>query len=64
MLLDVNEAAVAKGVDGIAKNLQKLVAKKKLSEADASATLSRIKPSLDYSDLANVVKIEENLVDD
>merc|ERR1711934_797858 len=51
-LLDINDDATAKGMNVVAKNLEKLVGKKKLSEADAAATLGRIKPTTDYADLA------------
>lgn len=51
-MVDINEAAVKRGVDTIAKSLDRLLAKQKISEADKNATLGRIKPSTRMEDLA------------
>lgn len=49
MLSDVELAIAEKGKAGIAKGLDKLVAKGKLEAADAEATLARITPIGDYA---------------
>jgi 3-hydroxybutyryl-CoA dehydrogenase len=51
-MLDINEAAVKRGMDTIAKSLDRLLAKQKISEADKNAALGRVKPSTAYADLA------------
>ncbi|HSD59227.1 MAG TPA: 3-hydroxybutyryl-CoA dehydrogenase [Burkholderiales bacterium] len=51
-MLDINEAAVKRGVDTIAKSLDRLLAKQKITEADKNAALGRVKPSTSYADLA------------
>lgn len=51
-MLDINEAAVKRGLDTIAKSLDRLLSKQKISEADKNAALGRVKPSTVYADLA------------
>jgi 3-hydroxybutyryl-CoA dehydrogenase len=41
-LIDVNEASLKRGLDTITKNLDRMIAKEKISEADKSKTLSNI----------------------
>ncbi len=53
-MVDINEAAVKRGVDTIAKSLDRLLAKQKISEADKNATLGRIRPTVKMEDLAGV----------
>lgn len=43
-LIDVNEKALSKGMETIAKNLDRMVSKGAISEEDKSATLSRLTP--------------------
>ena len=50
-MVDVNDAAVQRGVATIAKSLDRLVAKEKLSAADKDAALGRITGSTDYASL-------------
>jgi len=52
ILIDVNDAVVAKGIATIASNLGRLVAKGRLSAADKEAALGRIKGSACYEALA------------
>ncbi|MHA1538965.1 MAG: 3-hydroxybutyryl-CoA dehydrogenase [Alphaproteobacteria bacterium] len=47
-LLDISQAALDKGVAGITKGLDKLVAKEKIAAKDKDAALARIKTSTDY----------------
>jgi len=51
-MVDINEAAVKRGMDAIAKSLDRLLAKQKISEADKNAILGRIKPATRMEDLA------------
>ncbi|HVI51616.1 MAG TPA: 3-hydroxybutyryl-CoA dehydrogenase [Candidatus Sulfotelmatobacter sp.] len=48
-LLDISEAAIAKGIGTITKNLDRQIAKGKLTEEDKAATLGRISTGTDYS---------------
>jgi len=48
-LLDISEAAIAKGIGTITKNLDRMVAKGKLSEDDKAATLGRISTGTEYT---------------
>jgi 3-hydroxybutyryl-CoA dehydrogenase len=51
VMVDVQEAAVARGLATIAGSLDRLVKKDKLTAADKDATLSRIKGSTSYDEL-------------
>jgi 3-hydroxybutyryl-CoA dehydrogenase len=51
VMVDVQEAAVARGLATIAGSLDRLVKKDKLSAADKAATLARIKGSTTYDEL-------------
>ncbi|GGB89595.1 3-hydroxybutyryl-CoA dehydrogenase [Novosphingobium endophyticum] len=52
VLTDVSLEIAEKGKAGIAKGLSKLVAKEKMSQADADALLARITPVADYAAMA------------
>ena len=51
IMVDISDAAVAKGLATIDKSLDRLLSKEKISEADKSAALSRIQTSTDYAAL-------------
>ena len=51
VMVDISEAAVAKGLSTIEKSLDRLVSKEKISDADKAAALSRITTSTDYAAL-------------
>ncbi len=53
LLHDVSEAAVARGLASIEKNLGRQVAKGKLSEADAAAARARIQPAVELAAFAS-----------
>ncbi len=48
-LVDISDAALAKGITNITKSLKRLVEKEKISNNDMQATLLRIKTSTDYA---------------
>ena len=48
-LVDLNQAALDKALATIGKNIDRQIAKGKVSEADKAATLARIKTATDYS---------------
>ncbi|OWW21547.1 3-hydroxybutyryl-CoA dehydrogenase [Noviherbaspirillum denitrificans] len=52
ILNDVNEAAIARGIAGIASNLERMVAKQKLSADDRDAALARIRGAVQVEELA------------
>lgn len=49
-LVDVNQAALDKGVATITKNLDRMIAKEKISESDKEATLSRLTALTDLAE--------------
>ena len=51
VMVDIAEAAVAKGLSTVAASLDRLVKKEKISEADKDAALARIQGSTRYEDL-------------
>jgi 3-hydroxybutyryl-CoA dehydrogenase len=51
VMVDINEAAVAKGVATIAGSLDRLIKKDKLSVAEKDAAMARIQGSTQYDDL-------------
>ena len=59
IMVDVSEAAVAKGLATVAKSLDRLVSKDKMSEADKTAALSRIQGSTQYEDLRSAQLVIE-----
>jgi 3-hydroxybutyryl-CoA dehydrogenase len=52
-MVDIDEASVKRGMDAIAKSLDRLLAKQKLTEADKSAALGRVKPSTKIEGIAD-----------
>ena len=50
VMVDINEAAVAKGLTTIASSLDRLIKKEKMTEAEKASALSRIKTSTNYQD--------------
>jgi 3-hydroxybutyryl-CoA dehydrogenase len=51
VMVDISEAAVAKGVATISGSLDRLIKKEKITEDDKAAALARIKVSTSYDDL-------------
>ena len=51
VMVDISEAAVAKGLATVASSLERLVKKEKISEADKDAALARIQVSTSYQAL-------------
>jgi 3-hydroxybutyryl-CoA dehydrogenase len=51
VMVDISEAAVAKGIATISGSLDRLIKKEKMSEDDKAAALARIKSSTSYDDL-------------
>ena len=62
--IDISDTAVEKGVTGIARNLDRLVSKGKLSSADKDAALARIKHSTSYDALAPADLVIEAATED
>jgi 3-hydroxybutyryl-CoA dehydrogenase len=54
VMVDVAEAALAKGTTAIAGSLERLVKKEKLSVADRDAAVARVRTSTDYAALGGV----------
>jgi len=52
IMADINEAAVARGLVTVAKSLDRLLAKQKITEADKNATLGRIKPAIKVEEVS------------
>ena len=59
ILSDVSIELAEKGKAGIAKGLAKLVAKEKMTQADADALLARVTPAADYSAMSGADLIIE-----
>ena len=57
VMVDISEAAVAKGIATVSGSLDRLLKKEKITEADKTAALSKIQGSTKYEDLmsANLV---------
>src|SRR5665647_419013 len=51
VMVDISDAAVAKGIATIAGSLDRLLKKEKITAADKEAALARIKGSTHYDDL-------------
>jgi len=51
VMIDVNQAAIDKGMQSISASFDRLVKKEKMTIDDKAAAIARIKPSLDYADL-------------
>jgi len=64
ILLDLNEEALKKGLGTITKNLDRAVAKGKLTEADKTATLGRIKSTTAYADFSDSDLVIEAATED
>lgn len=63
-LLDLDQAALDRGIGVIAKNYAGTVAKGKLAQAEMDKRLSLIRPTTDYADLADVDLIVEAVFED
>ncbi|WP_342131278.1 3-hydroxybutyryl-CoA dehydrogenase [Hydrogenophaga sp. OTU3427] len=59
VMVDINEAAVQKGIATVAGSLDRLIKKDKLSAADKDAAMARIQGSTDYDDLLGVQLVIE-----
>ena len=51
VMVDISDAAVAKGLANVSGSLDRLIKKEKITEADKTAALSRITTSTSYDDL-------------
>ena len=54
VMVDISEAAVAKGIATVGSSLDRLIKKEKMTEAEKTAALSRIQGSTQYQDLQTV----------
>ncbi|MEN9384933.1 MAG: hypothetical protein RL323_2076 [Pseudomonadota bacterium] len=59
VMVDINEAAVQKGLATVAASLDRLLKKEKITTADKDATLARISVSTDYAALTNAQLVIE-----
>jgi 3-hydroxybutyryl-CoA dehydrogenase len=59
VMVDISDAAVAKGLATVAGSLDRLIKKDKITEADKAAALARIKTSTNYADLAGAQLVIE-----
>ena len=59
VMVDINEAAVAKGVATVAGSLERLIKKEKITSAERDAALARIKGSTSYEDLKSAQLVIE-----
>ncbi|MDO5288820.1 MAG: 3-hydroxybutyryl-CoA dehydrogenase [Pseudomonadota bacterium] len=59
VMVDIAQAAVDKGLATIGKSLDRLIAKDKMTEADKTAALGRIKGSTSYDDLKSAQLVIE-----
>ena len=59
VMVDISEAAVAKGLSTVASSLDRLIKKEKITEADKAAALSRIQGSTRYDDLRSAQLVIE-----
>jgi 3-hydroxybutyryl-CoA dehydrogenase len=53
VMVDINDAAVAKGLSSIASSLDRLIKKEKMTEAEKASALARIKTSTNYQDFTS-----------
>lgn len=51
IMIDINQAAIDKGMQSISNSFDRLVKKEKMTEHEKNAALARIKPSTNYADL-------------
>ena len=54
IMVDINQAAIDKGIESISSSLERLVKKEKLTSEEKTTILSKVTPSLDYADLKNL----------
>ena len=59
VMVDISEAAVAKGIATVAGSLDRLIKKEKISAADRDSALARIQGSTRYEDLATTQLVIE-----
>jgi 3-hydroxybutyryl-CoA dehydrogenase len=59
VMIDINEAALQKGLATIAGSLDRLIKKEKLTEAEKSAALARIQTSTQYEALKSAQMVIE-----
>ncbi|KQP20750.1 3-hydroxybutyryl-CoA dehydrogenase [Pseudorhodoferax sp. Leaf265] len=59
VMVDISDAAVAKGLATVAGSLDRLIKKDKITASDKDAALARIKTSTDYADLATAQLVIE-----
>ncbi|CAN1488072.1 3-hydroxybutyryl-CoA dehydrogenase [Limnohabitans sp. B9-3] len=59
VMVDISEAAVAKGVATISSSLDRLIKKEKITEDDKAAALARVKVSTSYDDLKDTQLVIE-----
>jgi 3-hydroxybutyryl-CoA dehydrogenase len=59
VMVDINEAAVQKGLATVAASLERLLKKETITAADKDATLARISVSTDYAALTNAQLVIE-----
>jgi 3-hydroxybutyryl-CoA dehydrogenase len=59
VMVDISEAAVAKGIATVASSLDRLIKKEKITEADKSAALARIQGSTQYEALKSTQLVIE-----
>lgn len=59
-LIDINEASLKRGIDTISKNLDRMVSKEKITEADKAIVLGNITP---YTDISQGVKNTDLVVE-
>jgi 3-hydroxybutyryl-CoA dehydrogenase len=64
LMVDINEAATAKGLATIRNSLQRLLKKEKISAAEQDATLARIQTATDYQALQAAQLIIESATED
>ncbi len=58
-MIDIDEKAVDRGLQTLTRNLDRLVSKDKLSQADRDAAIGRIKGSTNYADLGSADLVVE-----
>jgi 3-hydroxybutyryl-CoA dehydrogenase len=54
IMVDINQAAIDKGIESISSSLERLVKKEKLTSEEKTIILSKVTTSLDYADLKNL----------
>lgn len=59
VMIDINQAAVDKGIQTISASLDRLIKKEKISEADKDQALAKIKGSTDYQALKGLPMVIE-----